>query len=141
VNTIIELHDSQLVGIASQGGTVTVHFQPAGLHKSEGRPGFDPGTYWLQEARLIFADASVSGDFPDLPYNVMDGTLVTGSEHYWDTIPVPFEVTHRVELRLKLDNIHRVTVVGRGARLEFVGEPRYLQDFPWGTSGHGDRAP
>ncbi|MBF0502110.1 MAG: hypothetical protein HQM09_18365 [Candidatus Riflebacteria bacterium] len=66
MNTIIELHDSTVAGISELDGTVVVYFQPALLHKSEGRPGYDSGTCWGQDARLVFADASVSGVFPDL---------------------------------------------------------------------------
>jgi len=131
VNTIIEFHDSKFTEISKRDSTVIVHFLPVGLHKSEGRLGIDSGTYWLQEAQLIFSDASVSGDFPDQPYDVMDGELVIGDKRYGHDIPVPLDVSGPAELRLKLDNIHTVTVTGRGVRLELLGEARYLQDFPW----------
>ena len=65
MNSIIEIHDSTVAEISERDGTVIVHFLAAYLHKSEGRPAFDSGTGWAQEARLIFSEASVSGDFPD----------------------------------------------------------------------------
>lgn len=129
MNTIIELHDSKVAEIATRDATVIVHFLPAYLHKSEGRPGFDSGTGWVQDARLIFADASASGGFPDLPCEVMDGELVVGSERHDNEIPVPLEVTAPAELRLIFDSIHTVTVTGRGVRLELFGEPRYVEEF------------
>src|SRR4051794_26044842 len=73
VNTAIEIHDSRVTEIACRDGAVIVHFRPAYLHKSEGRPAFDAGTGWVQEARLIFADAAASGDYPKWPCDVMDG--------------------------------------------------------------------
>jgi len=129
VNIIIELHDSTVAEIAKRDGTVVVHFVPAYLHKSEGRPGFDSGTGWVQDARLIFADASVSGGFPDLPCDVMDGELVVGRERHDNKIPVPLEVTEPTELRLIFDSKQTVTVTGRGVRLELFGEPRYVEEF------------
>jgi hypothetical protein len=129
VNTIIELHDSTVAEIVRSDGTVIVHFLPAYLHKSEGRPGFDSGTGWVQEARLIFVDAFVSGGFPDLPCRVMDGESVVGGERHGNIIPVPLEVTESTELRLIFDSTHIVTVTGRGVRLEMFGEPRYVEEF------------
>ena len=129
MKTMIELHDSTVAEIANRDGTVIVHFLPAYLHKSEGRPGFDSGSGWVQEARLLFADALVTGAFPDLPCDVMDGELVVGGERHDNEIPVPLEVTAASELLLKLDSIHTVRVTGSGVRLELFGEPSYVEDF------------
>ena len=106
-----------------------MHFLPAYLHKSEGRPGIDSGTGWIQEARLIFADASVSGVSPQLPCDVKDGELLLGEERHDNEIPVPLNVTASAQLRLVLDSIHTVTVKGHGVRLELLGEPRYVEEF------------
>ena len=129
VNSIIELHDSTVAEFATLDGAVIVHFLPAYLHKSEGRPGVDSGTGWVQEARLIFADASASGISPELPCDAIDGELVVGEERHDNEIPVPLEVTAPAQLRLIFDSIHTVTVKGRGVRLELLGEPRYVEDF------------
>src|SRR5688500_14560382 len=100
MNTVIELHDTKVAEIVARQGTVTVHFLPAYLHKSEGRPGFDAGTGWVQDARLVFEDAFVSGRFPNLPCDVMEGELLVGAEHHDNSIPVPLEVAAPSELRL-----------------------------------------
>jgi hypothetical protein len=129
MNTVIEIHDSRVTEIANRNGTVIVHFQPAYLHKSEDRPAFDAGTGWVQEARLIFAEAAASGDYPEWPCDVMDGELIADGERHSNLIPVPFETSMLTELRLVCDSIHTVTVTGRGAKLELIGEPRYVEEF------------
>jgi hypothetical protein len=129
VNTVIELHDSTVAAIAKRDGIVIVHFTPAYLHKSEGRPGIDSGTGWAQDARLIFDNASAVGGFPDLPCAVMDGALVVGRERHDNSIPVPLEVTALSELRLIFDSIHSAIVTGRGVRLELLGEAKYVEEF------------
>lgn len=129
MNTVIEIHDSRVVGITNRDDAVIVHFQSAYLHKSEGRPGLDPGTGWVQEARLIFAEATTSGDFPDWPCGLIDGELIAGGERHYNLIPVPFETAMPVELRLTFDSVHVVTVIGPGAKLELVGEPKYIEEF------------
>jgi hypothetical protein len=129
VNISIELYDSIVAGIMKRADEVVVHFLPAYLHKSEGRPGIDPGTGWVQEARLIFMDALIGGTFPDLPCSVMDGELVVGAERHENEIPVPLMVATPTELRLVFDSMHTGTITGRAVRLELFGDPKYVEEF------------
>ncbi len=129
MNTAIEIHDSRVAEIGGHNGTVLVHFLPAYLHKSQGRPGADPGTGWVQEARLVFSDATISGCLPDLPCDVMQGELLVGSERHNNAIPVPLTVAASTELRLVFYSTHKVSVTGRAVRLELLGEPRYVEQF------------
>jgi hypothetical protein len=126
MNAAIEIHDSTVIRITNRDGEVIVHFQPAYLHKSEGRPGFDSGTGWTQEARLVFSEGATSGDFPDWPCELMDGELHFGSERHNNLIPVPLQVAMPTQLRLVCDAFHTVTVTGKAARLELVGEPKFV---------------
>jgi hypothetical protein len=129
MNTILELHDSTVATINGQQGETVVHFLPAYLHKSEGRPGYDPGTGWVQEVRLIFHEASVDGDFPDLPCDVLDGALTIDGLRHDNYIPMPLVSEARAELRLVFDSVHAVTVTGRGVRLQLSGDPKYVEEF------------
>lgn len=129
MNTEIEIHDSRVSKIAIQGNTVVVHFQWAYLHKSNGRPGVDAGTGWVQEARLTLAEAVVRGDYPTWPCDLMDGELIAGDERYPNHIPVPFETSVSTELHLVCDSIHTITIAGTGAKLELIGVPRYVEEF------------
>ena len=130
MNTTIEIHDSKVTNITQHDGTVIVHFLPAYLHKSEGRPGLDAGTGWVQEAQLIFSEASVRGDSPEWPCNLRGGEIIVDGHRHENSIPVPLEVTEPTELRLICDPAHTITVTGRGVRLELIGEPRLVEAFP-----------
>jgi hypothetical protein len=129
VNTTIEIHDSTVAEIINRNGSVVVHFQPAYLHKSEGRPAFDSGTGWIQEARLILYEASISGDFPDWPCDLLGGEIMTGGERHNNLIPVPLDAAKPTELFLVCDCIHTVKITGQGVKLELVGEPKYVEEF------------
>lgn len=129
MNAKIEIHDSKVAEISRLDGAVLVHFLPAYLHKSQGRPGLDPGTGWVQEARLLFSDANVSGCLPDLPCDVTDGELLVGAERHDNAIPIPLTAVASTELRLVFDPAHIVLVTGQAVRLELVGEPRYVEPF------------
>jgi hypothetical protein len=128
MNTIVELHDSTVAEIEMRDGTMIVHFQPAYLHRSEGRPGRDAGDGLVQEARLIFLHAAVSGDIPPLPCNIVDGTFVVGEEWYENSVPVPLENTGSIQLHLEFDR-HKITITADGVRLELCGDPRDVEKF------------
>ena len=129
MNTTIEIHDSTIAQIVEQNGAVIVHFQPAYLHKSEGRPAFDAGTGWVQEARLILSDASIIGDFPNWPCDLMGGEIVVDGERHDNLVPTPLEVAKPTEMHLVCDSIHAVDIMSRGVKLEWIGEPRYVEEF------------
>lgn len=130
MNTIIELHDSTIAEIVRCDSTVIVHFVPAYLHKSAGRPGRDSGSGWVQEARLIFADASLSGSVPDLPCDILDGEFIISDERHDNEIPVPLlEIADSAQLHLIFGEKQEVTVKGRSVRLELIGEPKYVEQF------------
>jgi len=129
MNSVIEIHDSRVAEICERKGTVVVHFKPAYLHKSEGRPGIDAGTGWVQEARLIFSEVFLNGDFPDWPCDIVDGEIIVAGVRHHNLIPVPLDVAQRAELRLICDSVHTVMISAAGVRLELIGEPRYVEDF------------
>jgi hypothetical protein len=108
---------------------VIVHSLPAYLHKSDGQPGYDPGTVWVQDAQLISVGASVEGDLPDWPCDVMDGALTIGGERHEIHIPVPLLPAAPAELCLSFDSVHTATVTARSVRLRLSGEPGYVEDF------------
>jgi hypothetical protein len=127
MNAAIELHDSTVSKIIKQDGAVTVEFQPAYLHISEGRPGIDPGTGWVQDGQLSFSEASVDGSLPDLPSDVMEGEFVL-SQKLQDFISVPLQADGFVELKLIFDSIHAVTIKGKSAHLKLSGHPKYVEE-------------
>jgi len=91
MHTMVELHDSTVAEIEKRDGTIIVHLRPAYLHKSRGHPGYDTGDVLVQEARLFFDSASINEGIPDLPCEIMDGSLVVGDQHYENMIPAPLE--------------------------------------------------
>jgi microsomal dipeptidase-like Zn-dependent dipeptidase len=65
MNCSLELHDSRVSSVQSTGGVVTINFEAAYLHRSDGVPGSDEGTGWVQPGYLEFASASLNGA-PDI---------------------------------------------------------------------------
>jgi hypothetical protein len=129
MNSALELHDSKIAAITRRGLFVCVDFKPAYFHWSPGQPGRDPGEGWNQDARLWLEEAELIGLGPELPAEVMDGELKVGTDVHSNTVPVPFHSVEPVELLLAFSQERRVSVIGRGAWLELVGDPRYVDEF------------
>jgi hypothetical protein len=129
MNTAIELHDSTVADIVQTEEGIVVRFLPAYLHKSQGRPGVDSGTGWVQEVHLLLVDGMVTGQHPDLPCRVHDGDLVVGPNRHINGIPVPLPDAIATELRLVFALGDTVTIKGRGGRLELLGDARYVEEF------------
>jgi hypothetical protein len=129
MNISIELHDSCVSDVARGSGTVTVRFAPAYVHKSEGCPGVDPGTGWIQDAALVVDEGALRGTIPDLPCDISDGELKVGDQLHPNAIPLPLDTVEALELKILFVSGDAVVISGRGARLELLGESKYVEDF------------
>jgi hypothetical protein len=129
MNSAIELHDSVICQIQEIGRDVVVEFSPAYVHKSQGRPGIDPGSGWSQNARLTLTGALVSADLPALPESVSDGDLNVAGRKHSNLLPVPLTASGPIELRLVFRSGHEVVISGDAIELKLMGEVRCLEEF------------
>ena len=84
----IELHDTTFA-TAVEVGTQIIVVLRAYVHTSEGRPGWDAGSGWVQAAVLVFAEGRMDGVLPDLPADIWEGDLIVDGEWWKNTVPIP----------------------------------------------------
>ena len=130
-NRSIEIHDSVLAAISLSEGEAHLHFSSVYIHQSEGLPGRDVGSGWVQKAILRVRDARVDGAFLEFPVDLITGHVRMGENSLDNEIPVPVRYKGAFELRLQAMWQGQVTVVfrGNGAELELLGEPNYVEEF------------
>lgn len=124
----LELHDSRIQSIEVMGGTATVQFSHAYIHKSKGTPGRDRGTVWSQEAELVLLEATASVPLPPLPNTISEGFLEVGGVRH-ALIPLPFKRKVGAKLYLAFVDGTQVEITGKRPVLELMGTPIYLEDF------------
>ena len=134
LNSLIELHDSEIGAIARVGEQVIVFLSHAYIHQSEGRAGSDPGTGWSQAAALAFAEGSVEGELPECPAGIWEGDLLVDGQVCENQIPIPCELDGDVALKLSLDSPAEIIVRGRHVTLVLIGDPVYVEEFPGNDS-------
>jgi hypothetical protein len=100
-NRAIEMHDSVLAGVSFSQGEAQLHFSSVYVHHSEGVPGRDAGSGWVQKALLRTHDAMVEGSFSEFPVDLRDGQIEIGNKHFDNEIPVPLRHKGAFELRLR----------------------------------------
>jgi hypothetical protein len=130
MNTVIELHDSCVAGVTSSEGSVIVQIRPAYLHRSEGRPGFDPGSGWVQDLDLIVSDAVLESSFTEMPRELVHGTLSVGNEVFDNLIPFPLDVQGALRFcAIGLDE-ERLAIQGTRATAVLVAKACFIEQFP-----------
>ena len=130
-NRAIEIHDSILEDVSFSQGEARLYFSLVYIHQSEGVPGSDAGSVWVQKAILRIRGAKVKGMFSESPVDLSGGQIQTGQTLVDNVIPLP--VDHDGVFELSLEAMWQgqevVSFTGSGAELEFLGEPEYLEEF------------
>ncbi len=133
MNRMIELHDSELIDVGIEGGMILT-FAPMYIHASEGVPGVDSGTVWIQRANLVIGNAVGSDISNILPCKVYDGQIVAGGVSHDNMIPIPLEGVGDVAVRLLVNSDAHgsasLELSGTSARIELIGKSWYLEEFP-----------
>ncbi len=128
MNQSIEIHDSVIDNVVITTEEAVLHFKRVYVHRSDGRPGWDPGSGWVQEAQLRFCKATIEGKFSALPHDLNDGSLKLGNTLLENTIPIPLDFNGEVELRIEGGG-EVVKVRAHHVRLELLGTAEYVEEF------------
>jgi hypothetical protein len=129
-NRAIEIHDSILASVSIVQGRVDLTFSSVYIHQSEGRPGIDAGSGWVQKAILRIDDAKVTGAFSEFPVDLGGGQIQMGANRSDNEIPLPLRYRGAFEVRLEaMWRAEEVCFSGSGAELELLGEPEYVEEF------------
>jgi hypothetical protein len=132
MNSAIEIHDSCLTSISQRGAALEVCLS-AYIHKSDGTPGTDAGTGWLQDVTLVLNNGSVEGSTAKWPADLGDGALEIDGEVSENIIPIPLDRSGTIRLTLEPKWGGRIVVNGNHVHLELQGVPKYVEDFPADT--------
>jgi len=127
-NAAIEIHDSTLTSIESNGDDVIVVLSVY-VHRSVGRPGIDQGTGYSQPIQLRFLRGRATGNMPAIPMELLDGRLVLSGETFENTIPMPLDHVGPSRIELESWNDARILIEGDRVTCEFVGPPAYVERF------------
>ena len=132
----IELHDSAVEKFSQENDCITLTFSAAYIHKSEGKPGIDPGTGWWQPLRMRFEAASYSGTLPDFPEEINTGILTINGQSYDNMLPTTLEAEGEIKLYLLfwMNGKYEFAITAQRVVLTLLGEAEYVEEFPGMTT-------
>lgn len=126
METALELMHSRIEGLEHEGGGLRLYFSQAYVHKSAGRPGYDPGSLWSYPAELYFPQAHMQQPIPPLPATISEGYLEVGKTRY-EYIPLPLQRQLHVRLYLQLIGAGELELQGELPMIELFGSGVYLE--------------
>jgi hypothetical protein len=122
-SSLVELHDSVLHSVTQVGHMCLIALRPAYLYEVNVASG-EAGTCMRQDAVLELGYGSVDGSLGDLPDPILDGSLIIGSNLIENLIPVPFEGTEAIKLRLFMwPDYREIVISARGLTVRLEGVP------------------
>ena len=127
-NAAIELHDSIVTAIRL-GSDVVIDLD-AYVHVSEGIPGVDAGTGWSQRAQMTVRDGVIRQTFEGETLCIYSGFVRVDLSRLDNMVPREIDTIGTVEIHF-VGAEGELIVSGAGLRVEAVGDPVYVERFPF----------
>ena len=129
MNRYFEIHDSTLSKVTEKDRKVVLSFSKAYVHQSEGNPGVDGGTGWLQEIELELQEAQVLCAPIHLPEDLADGFIKVGGVTYDGGLDLPVGVEGEIEVWLQTSQSEELKVVASAIVSHEIGEAIFVEEF------------
>jgi hypothetical protein len=124
----MEIHDSWLQKVTRAGNAMIFQFE-AYIHESNGEPGVDEGTGWIQPLAVELSNADVEGNIPHLPCDLSDGHMKLEGRRLENVIPIPLDRVGTVEIRLESKRGESLLVRGDSVKVTILGNARFIEEF------------
>jgi hypothetical protein len=129
MNKELELHDSKLAEVRHDGSSITLCFDKAIVHHSQGEPGVDSGTCWLQKIDIFLDDALLLKMPDDIPNDIDFGHFFINSIKHVNMISTAFQASGKIEVELVTFFGNKLHIKAKKIKISEIGEPEYLQKF------------
>lgn len=129
MNSALEFHDSEVEEIRMLGDSLYVTFRAAYVHRSEGRPGVDAGSGYLQAAEMIFSQAQYSETAGPCAGAVSDGVVSAEGAEFVNVIPLPFSLAGQVSARIAFVSGGALIVTGSSVSCVATGPARHVEAY------------
>jgi hypothetical protein len=121
MNNAVELHDSVVAEVTSDGRNLRVVFRPAYVHRSEGLPGCDSGWGYLQPVEYLFQDATYI-EIGECKGSVSDGVVTSERVQYPNIVPLPLSIGGAIRAELVFLSGGLLRISAQGFSCTVVGE-------------------
>lgn len=125
IYTSIELHDSEIAGIATNGSDMVVRLEPAYVHKVGGSPNA-AHEGWLYPAEMTIANGEIV-EGAQQEGELSNGHLECQDNVIDNLIPVPFVDKRPVKLFFYFVSGEKLGIQGSSIEVKFTGPGKFLE--------------
>ena len=124
--TSIELVDSEIEAVLVEGNQIEIKFNRAYIEKT--MSGSKEITRWWQAGSLVFGNAELTSDLPELPVICAGGDVGESVYTYRDMIPLPLKGAGRAHCDLKIkDSEQKIQVQAETVEMKMIDRPQYIK--------------
>jgi hypothetical protein len=125
----LEIHDSTISEIKKNDLSIILFLGKGIMHHSEGEPGIDKGTCWLQSIEIYLENARIINEPDDIPNELDFGYFIINGTKYDNMIKVPFKESGDIEVILETFFGNELRINAGKITISEIDSPQYLQDF------------
>ena len=129
MNSALEFHDSGVSSVRAVAGEVRIELPSAYVHRSEGRPGKDQGSVFLQPAELVFSNAVLSEEAGPCTGAISDASISVNGREFSNMVPIPFRGEGVISASFTFESGAILTVNGSGVSCQVSGNPVFLEAY------------
>ena len=128
MNVALEFHDSEVRAVRSKDESLLIVFSAAYVHHSEGVPGVDAGSGYVQALEMLLQQATWSGSLGSCLGRLSDGHISVGGQRL-SLVPLPYESGEPIKVELVFQNGESLNATAARVHIGFTGEPRFVESF------------
>jgi hypothetical protein len=129
MKSAIEFHDSEVVELQVTEGALHILLEPAYVHRSQGRPGIDAGSGFLQAAELVFSEAKYTEKDGPCSGPIDEGSVTIAGKRYSDMMPLPIEGKGAVTAEFTFQSGATLSITAKGINGFTKGNPQFVEEY------------
>jgi hypothetical protein len=129
LKSAIEFHDSDVVELRQVDTALHLVFEPAYVHKSDGRPGIDAGSGFLQPAEIVFAGAKFTEKDGPCKGSITEGVITVSGKKFDSVLPLPYSASGKVSAEFTFESGAVLSVTGTGISCASTGPAELVDSY------------
>ena len=129
MNKSIEFHDSTLSKITQDHETIVLHFDKAYIHQSEGIPGIDNGTGWVQSIDIQLSQAKINFLPKNMPIDLYTGYFILDNKKLDNGIDLPLNSSGKIEICFTTNFNEKIVITAKSVSSIEESELEFVEDF------------
>ena len=125
----LEFHDSDVTELRPAASTLHLIFEPAYVHRSNGRPGVDAGSGFLQPAEIVFTDAQFTEKDGPCKGAISEGMISVSGKKFDSVLPLPFEASGKVSAEFTFESGAVLSVTATGVSCASTGPAELVDGY------------